>query len=146
MSEQQTKEDIVAILRWFAENDQHDSLWWCVDRIGNVEFSVNIGDVFEWGCAEYESVTVADLPELQRAKDDIIQSGETSSISSWRAVTLWASRKQKTRIQYSIYKDMSDFVKPLFKSVSSKPGYGWPIVFSTSNQETKDEMGIESNK
>lgn len=60
---------IFDLLRLFAEEDLIGSLYWVEDG-DSFQFFVGCNDVFAWGCADGEDITLENLPQLRQAITD----------------------------------------------------------------------------
>lgn len=112
------------LLRWFADHDLCEDLGWTThssalltyegEPSGEIKFFVLCNDMFWWGTADSEWVTNEDIPELQRAYDDL----ENSECHEVWAPQLWISRKRGMRPQRPWWdrERIPDPVKELFKA------------------------------
>jgi len=76
--------------------DTHDSGWNLVWRVEGDDpgFAVNCNDVFWWGCADAEDLTLESLPVLVQAFEDAGDDG----------LVLYCARMRKMRPQGAMYK------------------------------------------
>jgi hypothetical protein len=97
------------LMRWFADHDLDEELRWTTHRSplvtyegedsGEIKFYVLCNDMFWWGTADCEWITTEDIPDLQRAYDDL-KAADLDDICMWcYAPELWISRKRGMRPQ-----------------------------------------------
>jgi hypothetical protein len=65
-----------------------------------VTFFVNANDIFEWACADCETLTPDDLPALRQAISDVSAIDETKKEDGF---ALWVARKRGMRLQQPAY-------------------------------------------
>lgn len=70
------------------------------------QLEINCNDLFYWACADAEDITLAELPDLQRALDEAPGHGEL----------LWVCRKRGMRPQKPYYKYFNAEVAALFNA------------------------------
>ena len=87
--------DVEKLLRWFADTETRESLYWNF-KADKLEFYILCNDMFWWGTADAEDVTAADVPELQRAYDDLDKFATDFTLY---APELWVARKRGMRPQ-----------------------------------------------
>lgn len=119
--------DFEAIRRAFAvfngfNGPCSDELWWRTDeQYAPITLLVNCNDLFVWGCSDCETLTAADIPDLEQALADCKAVSEDCGSE---AGLLWCARKRGMRPQKAYYKHFPEAMHHLFDAVSDKPGYG----------------------
>jgi hypothetical protein len=102
------------LMRWFADHDLDEELRWTthrsplvtwVDQNGNsepsgeIKFYLLCNDMFWWGTADCEWIEIEDIPDLQKAYDDL-KAADLDDVCMWcYAPELWISRKRGMRPQ-----------------------------------------------
>lgn len=86
-------DDVRAIMRFLQHHDLREDVLYYVDDKDNIGFMVLANDLFSWGTADGEELTVADLPLFKKCVED------TQSY----ACDLYAARKRKMRPQGAAY-------------------------------------------
>jgi len=88
---------LVEVMTVFAQADSHDTLlWWPKD--GGLALWANVSDVFAWGSADAEEITLERLPVLRQAFTDL----KAVNATSWIA-ELYAARIRSMRPQGAAY-------------------------------------------
>lgn len=89
------------VLSLLAETDCLMSIWWrCDGEFAPVTFFVNANDLFEWACADCETLTPDDLPALRQAIKDVSAINEMEKDLGF---SLWVARKRGMRLQIPAY-------------------------------------------
>ena len=95
-----------------------------------LENLINCNDFFAWACADCEEVKEEDLPDLQRAIDDVIEAaGEDGR--SW-GTNLWVCRKREMRPQGAFYPGMPEAVRTFFNTAGPEREVNF---FNPQNQD-----------
>jgi hypothetical protein len=106
MSSPLSHENIIRLLRFAAEMNLREDLFWGED----LTFSVNVSDVFHWGCSSFEEITddtlddfIGDVEEVEAA----VKRG------GWEyGLVLYAARRRGMRPQGAWFKaDANDEVR-----------------------------------
>jgi len=93
---------ITALLGFLADGDDRDDLRWHRDRAtGQLRFAILMSDVFDWGSADDEEVTVESLADLQRAYADC--SAIDARTGPDYGGMLYAARRRGMRPQGAVY-------------------------------------------
>ena len=110
-----TFEEIKEILIIFAKYDWCEGLYWDMD----LNFYVSCNDLFAWGCADAEDVTIKDLPLLKQSFED----------DKYYGIELYCARKRKMRPQGAFYKSFEKESWPLFDACGPERevGFGNPL-------------------
>ena len=110
-----TKADFETIRRAFTVFDgfdgpSNDELWWRTDdEYAPVTLLVNCNDLFMWGCADCETLTPADMDDLEKAVADAAVAGDKD-----KGHLLWVARKRGCRPQGAYYKYFKGGLPDLF--------------------------------
>lgn len=96
---------------------------------GECFLSINCNDVFFWGCADGEGVTLDELPSLQ----------ECLALDPKTGAMLWIARKRKERPQGAVYTYIDRSVWPLFHEAGPEREIG------LGNPYAPGEYGKESS-
>ncbi|MER7734128.1 hypothetical protein ABTX80_24875 [Streptomyces erythrochromogenes] len=86
-------EFLVEVLAIFAKADSHDQLYWRPDTDG-LKLWANVNDVFAWGCADLEEITVEQLPVLRQAASDLLAAKEYGWIAELYTARIRGERPQ----------------------------------------------------
>lgn len=87
-------------------------LGWRTDgEYAPVSLYVNCNDLFYWGCADSEKLTVENISELEKAAEDIKKINPEDFSN---ADILFCCRMRKMRPQKPYYKYIPNNLKPLF--------------------------------
>ena len=66
-----TEHDAITILAYIANEDLHDCIWWrCDTKYAPITIFVSCNDLFWWGTADLEKLTIENLPILKQAIED----------------------------------------------------------------------------
>lgn len=107
-----------------------EELWWRTgDEYAPVTLLVNCNDLFVWGCADCETLTVDDIEALEATYAECLEldkGHERKDETCDSAHLLWCARKRGIRPQWAYYKHFPERMHALFNAVSPDPGYGWP--------------------
>ncbi len=98
------------LLQVTADADLCGEIRWTV-RENRVQFWVNCGDVFEWGTADCEEITPANLSLLEQSVADARLACRSGTI--W-ADSLFCARVRQQRPQDACYKSYPKELWPLF--------------------------------
>lgn len=79
--------------------------------------AVNVSDVFEWGTADGEEITPADIPALRQSKVDAREAGEEFYFGE-----LYAARRRKRRPQGAFYNDRHTPIPPQLAALFNECG------------------------
>lgn len=105
-------ESTMTVLRFLVKNDLGpDSFFF--DSDGRIAIHENCNDLFAWACADSEEITVADIPEYQRAIDDCTAARGFPSYAG----SLWACRKRGERPQKPVMHKIPKELRHLFDSI-----------------------------
>ena len=115
MDNAQSPADILDILRFLAKYDQIGFVSWDED----LEFAVVCHDLFWWGCVEVEPLTVATLPNLKQAIDDVKALGD---LGGTHGHTLYCCRQRQMRPQKPCYDHLPEALHPLFDACGGEQG------------------------
>jgi len=94
---------VFELLRLFGDDYACEELRWREDADG-LAFFVDCSDTFDWGSADCEDVTEADLPQLRRARRDA--RGCLGKEHLWPV--LWCARKRGMRPMTTYYRKVLD--------------------------------------
>lgn len=95
-------EELYKLTNFIAKNEL-DCFWVKCDD-GICRPTVNLNDFFAWACADLEIIYASDLPDIEKAKQDIEKAcGTDKVLAEIYATDLWAARKNKMRPQNAIY-------------------------------------------
>ena len=90
---------VLRVLQLFDEHEEHEELWWRTDsKYAPITFFVRCNDVFDWGTADAEEITEADLPALEAALRDAEE--------FYCGPILFVARKRGQRPQGAMYKHL----------------------------------------
>jgi len=97
--------DVNPILEFFASENKgsihrEDIYWRCDGEFASITFFVNCNDLFYWGCADGEEITVESLPVLKQAFEDCEKAVKWGRL--W-AMQLYCCRMRKMRPQGCCY-------------------------------------------
>jgi hypothetical protein len=90
------------ILKYIAEQDMHDNLYWNED----LQFYIMCNDLFYWACADAEPLTEETLPTLKQAVAD--------SDNIWGGL-LYCCRMRKQSPQEPYFKSIPEKFHSLFR-------------------------------
>jgi hypothetical protein len=124
-----TIEEVVTLIRSLWEEHTH----WYVDDSGEPRVSLNVNDVFWWGCADSEDVEVSDLPLFNECAASCEAAGDR-----YVAGALYAARKRGERPQGAFYSYIKPSAWHLFDAVGPERevGYGNPYRPGEYKQES----------
>lgn len=91
------------VLETYYRCDCHEALWWRVDQFPSMRFFANCSDLFAWGSADIEEITVEDLPLLIQTSEDLILLDAPHYLSE-----LFSARKRHRRPQEAFYRNEKD--------------------------------------
>jgi hypothetical protein len=89
---------IFRVLVLFSEAQVHDDLLWHPVNAYTMAFAANVSDVFEWGSADLEEISLETLPVLERTFGDLREIGGLSYMAM-----LYAARMRKRRPMQRAY-------------------------------------------
>lgn len=143
-----TLEDAVAVMSLFNGFDglACDSLWWRTDgEYAPLTLIVNCNDLFYWGCADSERITAADVPDLQKACEDIAVAHATEDSTKHYGVLygdlLWIARRRGQRPQLAYYNSfLNDAVKKLFDECGSEIEQYGTIAYADRCKEQRAQQ------
>jgi hypothetical protein len=109
-----TPYEAAEVFALFAEAEDFDNgVWWRVDMTPGASREMRLyaecNDLFFWATADAEEITVADIPLLRQALDDLKAIGAEEELGH-----LFAARKRKMRPQKPCYRDMAPEVAALY--------------------------------
>lgn len=110
------------VLTVFQKSDNYDGLLWNVHDDG-VRFSAKCSDVFMWGFADGEGITLETLPTLEQAYADLdaLQVEHHFDAIS-ETPYLYAARVRGLRPQGAMYKYLHEVTWPLFNACGPERG------------------------
>jgi len=89
------------ILTAVARIGQHDTIWWRVDGgYAPITFFAMCNDLFEWGTADLEPITAANVEQFERAIEDVMAASDGDGTY---AAALYACRMRQQRPQGAAY-------------------------------------------
>lgn len=91
-------------------HEDTDSIFWFPQDDGNIKVCVNANDLFMWACANAEEITIADMPELEKAIKDCNDDAGIGAL-------LYACRKRKCRPLKPYYEHLPTNLRSLFSEV-----------------------------
>jgi len=109
-----TPYEAAEVFALFAEAEAFDSaLLWRVDMTPGANREIRLfaecNDLFHWATADFEEITVGDIPLLRRTLEDL-----KPLRAEYELGHLFAARKRKLRPQRPCYKDMEPAVAALY--------------------------------
>jgi hypothetical protein len=124
-----TDQDVIHVLRFLIEHELADSMFYMRDQSGDIHINVNCNDLFWWGTADCEDLTVERIPEFKKAIDDckaVWSTGESY------AGELFCARIRKMRPQNACYVNV--------------PKQIWPLLDAAGPEREKDFSNPYSRK
>ncbi len=121
MQQPSDKADFETVRRAFAvfngfDGPSNDELWWRTDSdYAPITLLVNCNDLFFWGCADSETLTPADLDDLEKAVADAKAAGDEH-----HGHLFWVARKRGMRPQGAYYKYFEGSLPELFNACGSE--------------------------
>ena len=95
---------------------------WIMEHvIYNRGFHFLCNDIFDWGCADSERITVEDLPAISAACEEAADNGDDTL--AWGPL-LWIARKRGRRPQGAAYALMPESLWPLFNAAGPQREIG----------------------
>jgi len=92
---------MMRVMEIFYRADIREQLIWYIDaHDGDLFLAADVSDVFSWGAADAEDITVETLPELEQAYADLKRLHEKAT--TWTA-DLYAARRRGHRPQGAAY-------------------------------------------
>jgi hypothetical protein len=102
---------ILRVLALF--DDGTEPLWWRVDgQYAPITFLINCNDLFYWACADSETVTPANIGDLEQAFADA--KAIDPFLGTCDASLLFCARNRKMRPQGKFYEAIQEKLWPLF--------------------------------
>lgn len=105
---------ILELLRIMADDRYTDDcaiedLFWSKDENGVLSVSMNCSDIFAWGCADAEPIGPEDLPDIEKARDDVrALAPGIHNLDSLHWTELWCARKREMRPQGAFFRHIED--------------------------------------
>ncbi len=130
---------VIRLVAELDEGDTEDLMFWPVTAEG-VRVSVMCSDVFAWGCADAEPITMENLPMLRKAYED--ESAASPDGVALHAGWLFCARVRGMRPQGAIYKTLEYWEVPLF----NEAGPEREINFGNPQSETGEYLWPKSEQ
>jgi len=109
MDEALNSEELLQVLRLFAF-DNTDQLFWSFDDNDKLTIAVMCNDFFDWGTADCEEITPADISALT---DAFVDARAATGQRFESGGELWCARKRGMRPQGACYKYVDESLWPL---------------------------------
>lgn len=95
--------------------DATDAIFWrCDGEYAPISFFIRCNDVFHWGCADAEPVTLGTLPVLRQAFEDCKKAEPVAGVVL--APDLYCARVRKMRPQFAYFRNIGREIKLLFEA------------------------------
>jgi hypothetical protein len=107
---------------WSTHDLDNDMLSWRVEDATTVFFSVNVNDVFHWGCADNEAITPGNIDMLETTLAEIAPDRDYTRQSA--ALIVFAARSRKHRVQGAMYRHLPVDVWPLIDAAGPERPLG----------------------
>jgi hypothetical protein len=146
-----TPYEAAEVFALFAEADDFDcALLWRVDMTPGanreMRLSAECNDLFHWACADFEEITVDDIPLLRQTLDDL-----KPLSAEYELGHLFAARKRGLRPQRPCYKNMDPPVAALYdacctdaeRTAASERDAAWWIAAAHRIKQSEAAAGAE---
>jgi hypothetical protein len=96
-----TTEPLLRLLKLISKYELYDEIFWrCDNEYAPISFFINCNDLFYWGTADAEKITLEDIDSLKQA---VNEAQASCAFGINYGVRLWCARKRKMRPQGAAY-------------------------------------------
>lgn len=112
------------LLRLAIKYDFADELMWRIDKHGLFTAAIMCSDMFYWGTADGEDVSLDRIPLLEKAYEDCSETQTGMPLPDYWGSTLFCCRVRKMRVQGAVYTSIEKELWPLFNAVGPEREIG----------------------